>query len=321
MNIKKVVVCGGGVLGSQIAFQSQFSGFDTTIWLRSEGSIGRTKPKLIHVKENYMKTIEKMNETHTPMDFARGIADSYENFDYEKSLEKVKEAYENLKIELDMEKAVEDADIVIEAMSEDLNAKIEFYKKLAPFLPEKTILCTNSSSLLPSSFMEYTGRPEKFLALHFANEIHKHNTAEVMMTSKTDPEVFDAVVQFARDIKMIPLQLKKEQPGYLLNSMLIPFLFAGFDLYVNGISTPNDIDAAWKYGTGAIKGPFEIFDIVGLKTAYEIVNALAVRFGESGPYNYKGQAQILAQKIEEGKIGLMAGEGFYKYDKEGNKIN
>lgn len=321
MKIKKVVVCGGGVLGSQIAFQSRYSEFDTTIWLRSESSINRTKPKLIRVKENYIQTIEEMNTARDMATFARGIADSYESFDYEESLKKVEDTYNSLKIELDLEKALEDADIVIESMSEDLDAKIEFYKKIAPLLPEKTILCTNSSSLLPSSFMEYTGRPEKFLALHFANEIHKHNTAEVMMTSKTDPEIFETVVQFARDIRMIPLQLRKEQPGYLLNSMLIPFLFAGFDLYVKEISTPKDIDLAWKLGTGAPKGPFEIFDIVGLKTAHEIVKALAAKFGDKAPYDYKAQEQILAKKIDEGKIGVMAGEGFYKYDKERNKIS
>lgn len=321
MKIKKVVVCGGGVLGSQIAFLSRYWGFDTTICLRSELSIGRTKPKLARVKENYIKTIEEMNATHKASALARGIADSYESFDYEESLQKVEDTFDNLKIELDFEKALEDADIVIESVSEDLDAKIEFYKKMAPFLPEKTILCTNSSSLLPSSFMEYTGRPEKFLALHFANDIHKHNTAEVMMTSKTDPEVFDTVVQFARDIHMIPLQLRKEQPGYLLNSMLIPFLFAGFDLYVKEISTPEDIDLAWKLGTGSPKGPFEIFDIVGLKTAHEIVKALDAKFGDKAPYDYKKQKEVLAQKIDEGKIGVLAGEGFYKYDEKGNKIS
>ncbi len=321
MNIKKVVVCGGGVLGAQIAFQSQFCGFDTTIWLRSEGSIQRTKPKLSHVKKDYIESIEEMNKSKSPAKLARGIADSYSNFNYEESLKKVDDAYENLKIKLDLEDALKDADIVIESISEDLDTKIELYKKIAPILPERTIICTNSSSLLPSSFMEYTSRPEKFLALHFANEIHKNNIAEVMMTPKTDPEVFEDVVNFAKNIRMIPLELKKEQPGYLLNSMLIPFLNSGFDLYVNGISTPNDIDTAWKYGTGALKGPFEILDIVGLKTAYEITKAAADKYKDKAPYNFKAQAEILAKKIDEGKFGLLSGEGFYKYDKNGNKIS
>lgn len=88
MNIKKVVVCGGGVLGAQIAFQSQFCGFDTTIWLRSEGSIQRTKPKLSHVKKDYIESIEEMNKSKSPAKLARGIADSYSNFNYEESLKK-----------------------------------------------------------------------------------------------------------------------------------------------------------------------------------------------------------------------------------------
>ncbi|MCI5839395.1 MAG: 3-hydroxyacyl-CoA dehydrogenase [Peptoniphilaceae bacterium] len=321
MEIKNVAVCGGGVLGTQIALQCQYSGFNTTIWLRSEGSIERTKPKLEHAKNTYLKALDIMNETHAQSDLAGGLVDSYETFNYEESVKKVNDAYDNLKIELDMKKAFEDVDLIIETISEDLDSKINFYKKAAPLLPEKTIICTNTSSLLPSKFMEYTGREDKFLALHFANNIFKSNTAEVMMTSKTDEKVFETVVEFAKNIRMIPIKLRKEKPGYLLNSMLIPLLFSGFDLYVNGISTPEDIDAAWKYGTGAIKGPFEIFDIVGLETAYEISNAHAKLNEENPAYNYKKHVEVLEKKLKEGKKGVITGEGFYKYDKYGKKLS
>ena len=320
MAIKKVVVCGGGVLGSQIAFQAQYCGFDTTIWLRSEGSIGRTQPKLDKIHATYLEALKEMKDTQSEEAFCPGLADSYEDFDYDECVKKTEYAYSTLKLELDMEKALADADLVIEAMTEEKNAKKAIFQRLAPLLPEKTILVTNSSSLLPSKFMKYTGRPDKFLALHFANDIYKHNTAEVMMTSKTDEAAFDAVVQFALDIKMVPLKLTKEKDGYLLNSMLIPFLMSGFDLYANGISVPEDIDKAWKLGTGAPKGPFEIFDIVGLKPAYEIINRYTKLPGFIAPYNFKAQAAILKPMIEAGHIGKMAGEGFYKYDKDGNKI-
>lgn len=320
MAIKKVVVCGGGVLGSQIAFQAAYWGYDTTIWLRSEGSIGRTKPKMETNRTNYLTALAKMNETHSEEDLCRGLADSYDTFDYEDCVRRTEAAFKDVKLELDMAKAVEDADLVVEAMTENVDAKRGVFEKLAPLLPEKTILVTNSSSLLPSKFTKYTGRPKKFLALHFANDIYRNNTAEVMATKDTAPESFDAVVEFAKGIHMVPLKLKKEQAGYLLNSMLIPFLFSGLDLLVKGVSTPDDIDKAWKLGTGGPHGPFEILDIVGIKTAYEIVSMYTKVPGFLAPYKFKDQAKLLKGMIDEGKLGKSSGEGFYKYDENKNKI-
>lgn len=162
MSYKTVCVAGGGVLGSQIAFQAAYCGFDVTIWLRSEGSIGRTQPKIDHVREEYIAAIEGMADGTG--EWCSGIADSGKPFDKEAALAAVERAYSTLKLELDLAKAVADADLVIESMAEDTQAKIEFYKKLAPVLPQKTVVVTNSSTLLPSTFAKYTGRPEKYLA-------------------------------------------------------------------------------------------------------------------------------------------------------------
>ena len=140
-----------------------------------------------------------------------------------------------------MKKAMEDTDLVIESLSEDPKAKIAFYEAMAPLLPEKTVIVTNSSTMLPSAFASYTGRPEKYLALHFANQIWKNNTAEIMGHPGTEQKYYDEVVTFAKQIGMIPLQLKKEQPGYILNSLLVPFLNAGQALYANDVADPETI--------------------------------------------------------------------------------
>lgn len=314
--MKKIVVAGGGVLGSQIAYQAAYCGFDVTIWLRSEGSITRTQPKLDHLKDVYFETIEKMAtpEGQTPANWARGLAD-FDTFDKDECLKKAENAYNGLKLELDMAKAVADADLVIESMAENLNDKIEFYRKLAPHLPEKTVLVTNSSTLLPSKMAKYTGRPEKFLSLHFANSIWKNNTAEIMAQAKTEPKYFDEVMKFAGEIRMIPLPVRKEKSGYLLNSMLVPLLFSGMDLFVNGVSDPESIDKAWTLGTGAPKGPFQILDTVGLTTAHNIVKMYVKIPSFLAPYNFKGMEKMLRKYIDEGKLGMSAGEGFYKYNK------
>lgn len=319
MAFKNIVVAGGGVLGSQIAYQAAFCGFDVTIWLRSEGSIGRTQPKLDHLHETYAAAIEGM-ATGTG-DWCAGIADSDVPFDKDAALAKSEAAYRGIKLELDIAKAMADADLVIESMAEEADAKIAFYQKLAPVLPEKTVIATNSSTLLPSQFAKYTGRPSKYLALHFANSIWKNNTAEIMAQSQTDPVYFQELIDFANSIRMLALPVNKEKSGYLLNSMLVPFLLSGLDLWASGVSDPVSIDIAWTHGTGAPKGPFQIIDTVGLTTAYNIVmqyqkvpgllNPLLKKM--MLPYNFKTMAAKLKAMIDAGKLGESSGEGFYKH--------
>lgn len=314
--MKKIVVAGGGVLGSQIAFQAAYCGFDVTIWLRSEGSIGRTQPKLEQLRKTYLETIDAMSspEGKTPQVWASGIADP-DSFDPAACKAQVEKAAASLRLELDMAKAVADADLVIESMAENVEDKIAFYRNLAPKLPPQTILVTNSSTLLPSKFAKYTGRPEKYLALHFANSIWKNNTAEIMAQPKTTQAAFDAVMAFAGQIRMIALPVRKEKSGYLLNSMLVPMLFAGMDLYVNGISDPESIDLAWTRGTGAPKGPFRILDTVGLTTAHNIVKQYLKVPSFLAPYNFRGMDAMLREYIDAGKLGMASGEGFYRYSK------
>lgn len=310
MTFKKVVVAGGGVLGSQIAFQAAYCGFDVTVWLRSEGSIGRTKPKLDQLLKTYEQAIHDM--AAGTGDWCCGIAEPGQPIDEQACLARARTAHDGIKLELDLAAAVADADLVIESMAEDAKAKNEFYAKLAPVLPEKTVIATNSSTLLPSQFAKATGRPDKYLSLHFANSIWKNNTAEVMGQSLTDPAHFEEMVEFAGQIRMIALPVRKEKSGYLLNSMLVPFLLSGLDLWASGVSDPKSIDIAWTHGTGAPKGPFQVIDTVGLNTAYNIVmqyqgvpGLLNPLFKKMMlPYNYKA----IAAKL---KAMLDAGETFY----------
>lgn len=311
MEIKNVVVAGGGVLGSQIAFQSAYKGFNVTVWVRSEGSIDRAKPKFEVLKNTYLATLEAMKTN--PVAYCRGLADdpkaTPEQIDELKA--KVVPAFEGIAFTTSYEEAARDADLIIEAIAEDPQQKIAFYEELAKHMPEKTILVTNSSTMLPSSFAEHTGRPAKYLALHFANEIWRNNTAEIMGHPGTDQAAYDQVVEFAAAIGMVPLKLHKEQPGYILNSMLVPFLSAAEALYANEVADPETIDKTWMLGTGAPIGPFRILDIVGLVTAYNIVimNPLA-----KDPETTPGKiAAALKKYIDEGKTGVAVGEGFYTY--------
>lgn len=310
--IKNVTVAGGGVLGSQIALQSAFKGFQVKMWLRTPASIDRAQPKLERLRGIYKQTLEAMKTD--PSAYCRGLAPSPDTpaDKLDQLIAQVDTAFDSLVLTTDLNEAFGEADLVIEAIAEVIDEKDAFYTSLQEVLPSSTILCTNSSTLLPSAMTDFTGRPEKFLALHFANNIWRNNTAEVMGTAQTSPETYQAVVEFAKAIGMIPLELKKEQPGYLLNSMLVPFLNSAEALLANDVADVETIDKAWTLGTGAPLGPFRILDIVGLTTAYNIV-AASPAAQEEGSSAARIVA-LLKERIDAGKTGINAGEGFYKYD-------
>lgn len=324
MNYKKIVVAGGGILGSQIAFQSAYCGFNVTILIRKEDSKESFLEKLKKLHDTYIETINIMDTKAGKKDdkWARGISDK-ETFKKTECISRVKKAYKNIIIETEQTKALKDADLVIESITENMDIKIAFYEQISSILPEKTVIVTNSSTMLPSKLAKYTGRSDKFLAMHFANSIWKNNIAEIMAHSETDIKYFNEIVSFAESINMIPLAAKEEKSGYLLNSMLVPFLLSAMDLLANGISDAETIDKAWTLGTGAPKGPFQIIDTVGLETAKNIVlqyqkipNIFDPLLKKMMlPYNFDGMLEILNKYIDEGKIGKSVGEGFYKYDK------
>lgn len=299
------------MLGSQIAFQSAYKGFNVKVWLRMESSIERAKPKFERVQQIYLEMLEAMKTNYTA--YCRGFADSPDlsNEEIDVLIKKAAHAMEHIEFTLSHKEAAKDADLVIEAIAENPAEKVEFYQAMAKYLPEDTIIVTNSSTMLPSMFAESTGRPKKYLALHFANEIWRNNTAEVMGHEGTSPEAYQEVVEFAQAIGMIPLQLKKEQPGYILNSLLVPFLNSAQALLAKGVADPETIDETWQLGTGAPLGPFRILDIVGLTTAYNIV---VMNPEAKDPETVPGKiAALLKEYIDAGKTGINASEGFYKY--------
>lgn len=313
MKFQNIVLVGGGVLGSQIAYQTAYAGFHTTIYLRSEASIERAKPKVERLHGIYRAELTAAKQNGGSV--SRGLVFNETDLtkvDFDQLLANADRAYNELEYCTDLAEVVRDADLVIEALAENPQTKIEFYQKMRDLLPEKTIIATNSSTLLPSVLADATGRPEKFLALHFANSIWRGNTAEIMGHAGTDQAAYDKVVEFAEQIGMIPLKLKKERAGYILNSLLVPFLNAAEDLLVNDISDVETIDKTWMLATGAPMGPFRILDVVGITTAYNIVCNYPDA-GDPATLHGKIAKRLKEEYIDKGKTGLNAGEGFYKY--------
>lgn len=287
MNYKNITVAGSGVLGSQIAFQTAFFGYNVSVYDINEEVLTQAKERLNKLKSvyaTYFNDEKKAEETMSRFTFSDDLAE-----------------------------AVRDADLVIEAIPEVVEIKTNFYKQIGKVAPAKTVFATNSSTLLPSQFAEYTGRPEKFIALHFANQVWDKNTAEVMGHAGTAEHITMELLDFAKSIGMVPLHIKKEQPGYILNSLLVPFLSAGQNLFANDVAEPETIDKTWMIATGAPMGPFGILDIVGIETAYNIV-LMQASANPDASNSQKKLAEILKTEfIDKGKMGVATGEGFYKY--------
>ncbi|OXR42782.1 putative 3-hydroxybutyryl-CoA dehydrogenase [Nocardia cerradoensis] len=281
--IRKVSVLGTGVLGSQIAFQTAFHGFEVTAYDINDEALTAAHERFDKLAATYREQVQ-------------GAGDG-----------KAETTAAGITLTSDLGEAARDADLIIEAVPEVLSIKQDTYRRLGELAPEHTIFATNSSTLLPSDMKDATGRPDRFLALHFANQVWQFNTAEVMGTEDTDPTVYRAVVEFAEAIGMVPIELHKEKAGYVLNSLLVPFLNSAMALAAGGYAEPKAVDETWRIGTGAPAGPFQILDIVGLTTPYNIL----VNSGEDGQ---KLAQWLKSQYIDKGKLGLASGEGFYRYN-------
>lgn len=284
IEFRKVTVLGTGVLGSQIAFQSAFRGFDVTAYDINDAALTAARARFDELATVYQQDVEGADASNTAA-AATGIT-----------------------LTTELATAAAEADLIIEAVPEVLGIKRDLYRELGALAPERTVFATNSSTLLPSDIVDYTGRPDRFLALHFANHVWKFNTAEVMGTDRTDPAVFAAVVEFAKAIGMVPIELHKEKAGYVLNSLLVPFLNSGIELAAGGYAEPPAVDETWRIATGAPMGPFQILDIVGLTTPYNIL--------VNGSDAHKKLAAWLKENyIDKGKLGVASGEGFYRYSR------
>jgi 3-hydroxybutyryl-CoA dehydrogenase len=219
---------------------------------------------------------------------------------------------QRLSFTTDLAVASADADLVIEAVPEIPDVKTAVYTELAKYLPEHTLIATNSSTLLPGQFAKATGRPAQYCALHFANNIWDMNFAEVMAHAGTSEATLTAITRFAIEIGMVPLPVQKEQNGYVANSLLIPLLTAAVNLLTNGVSTPETIDRAFMINNRGCKaGPCGVIDIVGMTTAYNITSYWGNE--NKDEQLLQGARYIKENFLDKGKLGVQSGEGFYTY--------
>ncbi len=281
--ITKVGVLGAGVLGTQIAYQTAYSGFSVVVYDISDAALSASRARMTELTGLYKK------------DGVPGADDG-----------KTEDAFTRLTLTTDLATAAQ-VDLVIEAAPELLDVKRRLYADLAKVAPEHTIFATNSSTLLPSDLKDATGRPDRFLAIHYVNHIWNRNLTEIMGTPDTDPAVIAAATAFATATGMVPIEIKKEQPGYIINSLGVPFFMAAGKLWASGVADPETIDTAYRMATLAPLGPFQSLDIIGLNTTYNIAST------SEDPAVREFAAALKEEYVDKGKLGTTTGEGFYSY--------
>lgn len=303
--IRKVAVIGAGTLGQQVSFQAAVSGFDVALLDTQADSLESARQAHERFAQQYVERSGSVRAW-------RVLAETSPS---------PQAALDRLRYTTDVNVACGDCDLLSENVPEVPAVKAAVYRELHAAAPPHAIFTTNSSTLLPSDFAEATGRPESFLALHFANPIFEGNIGEVMGHAGTDEAVYERVVQFARDMHMVPIRIAKEQNGYICNSLLVPWLNSALWLVTSGVSSPHDVDRTWMITMGAPKGPMQVIDAIGLETVRNVFAHWGeVMRDEAAGQQMLANAAFLEAKLEAGCAGIKTGDpssdiakGMYDY--------
>ncbi|UZD23748.1 3-hydroxyacyl-CoA dehydrogenase NAD-binding domain-containing protein [Algoriphagus halophytocola] len=276
MEITTIAVIGAGNLGSRIALRAALSGFSVNIYDISQDKLKQAKSIMSQVLENHN-------------DF-KNLSIKYLN---------------NLTFTVDLDHALSEADLVSENVTEDLEVKKRVWEAIGNLAEPHTLFTTNTSYLLPSDFAEISGRPSLFCAFHF-HDVFESRVVDIMPHPGTAPEVLEILEEFGRTLHQVPLIVQKEHSGYIFNTLLISWIDAAGRLLTGEIAEVEAIDKSWMVNFNMPVGPFGVLDKVGLDTAWKITSA------RRNPAS-RAFAELLKHYVDQGKLGVKSGEGFYSY--------
>jgi len=201
-----------------------------------------------------------------------------------------------------------ECDLVIEAVTEDLETKNGMFRTLDGVCPPRTLFASNTSSLPIAAMSAVTRRPDRFVGLHFFNPVPVMKLVEVVRTIATSQETFQAAMEFARSVGKEPI-VAKDTPGFIVNRLLVPYLLDAVRAYEEGVGSIEDIDQAMKLGCGYPMGPLTLLDFVGLDTTYYITHVMFEEFKE----RRFASPPLLKRMVLAGWYGRKSGRGFYDY--------
>jgi 3-hydroxybutyryl-CoA dehydrogenase len=286
-DVKKIAVIGAGNMGHQIAMSCAIYGYQVAC---------------TDVKEQILKKAEAFVDKYLPGRVSKG----------KMTQEEADKARANIRFTSSMEDAVKDADYVIEAVLEILDLKRKIFADLDRMAPPHAILATNSSFIVSSRIADATKRPEKVVNLHFFNPALVMKLVEVVQGPHTSAETVDISMDLCKKLEKVPVHLKKEVDGFLLNRIFRAISREAMWILEMGVATVEDIDKACVYGAGHPMGPFRLNDLTGIDLSYIMGMESFRQTGD--PANLPSPS--LVEKYVKGEYGEKTGKGWYDYTKK-----
>jgi 3-hydroxybutyryl-CoA dehydrogenase len=281
--LKIVTVIGSGTMGNGICHVFAQSGFKVHMMDINQAAMDKA---LATIGKNMDRQVAKNTLTEETKAAALGRIGTY----------------------TDMAEAVKDADIVIEAATENIDLKIKIFQQLDALCPEHTILATNTSSISITRIGSFTKRPGKVIGMHFMNPVPVMKLVEIINGYATDATVTQLVYDLSKYLGKVPCVVN-DYPGFISNRILMPLINEAILSLQEGVAGVEEIDTIMKLGMAHPMGPLQLADFIGLDTCYSIMNVLHMGFG-----NQKyAPATLLANMVQAGFMGVKSGEGFYKY--------
>jgi len=280
--MKKIGIIGAGTMGSGIAQVVAQSEYDVILRDINEEFIKRG---LQNIEKNLSRSVKK---------------DKISEEDKKKTLKNISSTTElsNLKT----------AEIIIEAVPENLELKTELFSELNSLCSEDTIFATNTSALSITEIAVSSGRPEKLIGIHFFNPVPVMDLVELIKSAITDDYTFNKAEEFVKSIGKSPVEVN-ESPGFIVNRILIPMINEAVYLFEESVASAEDIDTAMKLGANHPIGPLALADLIGLDVCLAIMDTLYEEFKDS---KYRA-APLLRKKVRADQLGRKTGEGFYNY--------
>ncbi len=280
MAVEKILVVGAGQMGSGIAQVAAQTGLDVYLTDVNEGVLEKG---VRTVEKNLARSVEKKRLSQDEMDETMG------------------------RIEAGTEYAA-DVDLAIEAVVETMEVKTEVFRALDEQLGDDAILATNTSSISVTELGARTGRPEKFIGMHFFNPVPVLKLVEVIRGLETSDETYETISKLAERLGKTPVEVQ-DYPGFAANRILLPMINEAVYCVMEGVAEPEDVDTVMKLGMNHPMGPLALADLIGLDTCLHIMDVLHQGMGDD---KYRA-CPLLKRYVAAGWLGRKSGKGFYTY--------